>query len=47
MKKIKVLAIITIVILVIIAFENWENKQIEKCVNAGNSKEFCEVKLGN
>lgn len=46
MKKIKALVCIFIIIVVIIAFENWQNEQLDRCVNAGYTKEYCSVKLG-
>lgn len=45
-KKLIAVAVTVIIVLCDIAFENWEKEQLERCVNAGYTKEYCSVKLG-
>lgn len=44
-RTLKIVAILTIATLIIIAFENWEQEQIDRCVNAGYTRDYCIVKL--
>lgn len=46
MKKAKIIICIAIILTVIMAFEKWEQEQIERCVSARHDRTYCEVKLG-